>query len=98
MATDVTRRDSQGGEANGKSKTNSGSGGEAVSEAERDAFSPTKRSDESGTADAADAESGTMTSLPTTTTVEPKSGSETVCHQRASEHTAEEEREGTETV
>ena len=98
MATDVTRRDSQGGEANGKSKNNSGSGGEAVSEAERDAFSPTKRSDESGTADAADAESGTMTSLPTTTTVDTKSGSETVCHQRASEHTAEEEREGTETV
>lgn len=97
MATDVTRCDSQGGEDNGKSKNNSGSGGEAVSEAERDAFSPTKRSDESGTADAVDAESGTMTSL-TTTTVDPKSGSETVCHQRASEHTAEEEREGTERV
>ena len=39
----MTRCDSQGGEASGKSKTNSGSGGEAVSEAERDAARPATR-------------------------------------------------------
>ena len=62
-----------------KSKTNSGGCG--GSEPEKNS----ERSDESGTADAdAVGEFGMMM----TTTVEAKSGSETVCYQRASEKSA----------